>query len=87
MKYLKNSAGLFLAPQEVKKKDSVEVATITAKSARREFRSFLEAKTRSIKWCVIGESFEVVMNQQIDFIKTNVLSHVFISLVVLVSEK
>ena len=53
----------------MKKKDSVEIATISLEDCSSEICSFFEAKIWSVERCVIGKGFEVVVNKQIDFIK------------------
>ena len=64
---------LFLAPQKMKKKDSVEIAAIAVKYSGGEFCCLLETKIGSVKWSVIGEGFEVIVNQQINFIKADLV--------------
>src|ERR1700674_5867280 len=65
----------------MKEKNSVEIATISLEDRRREICSFFEAKIRSVKRCVVGKGFEVVVNKQIDFIKPDLGSQVFVVLV------
>src|SRR3989442_337376 len=82
-----NSVSFFFTPQKVEKKDSIKIAAINIEHTRREVRSFLKAKTWSVKGCVIGKGFEVVMNKQIDFVEANALPEVLVTLIGFMSSK
>lgn len=84
---LDDSKCFFFGPQEMEKKDSIEITAITPKHLPSKARDLFEARAWGIKGCVVSEGFEVIVNQQIHFIQSQMSSKVFVAFVGTMSQK